>query len=212
MPLVRSSRWVPIAGWCLATATSIVLSSVALSPVLNAAKTDVGALPDLGRVPAAEVAVTTTTDAPSPTVTDRPEPDAVESEPATAEPSRTSRKPTSKPATTDPATPATSKPATAPTTKPATITEDGWTVTTGDDGLKTYVKTFVTDGGRAVLKMVDNGTVFLVTATPADGYTVQKNGSDVNLAIYFNETGHSFIIHAQWFNGAPFVEVSEVGG
>ncbi|MEU4691849.1 DNA mismatch repair protein MutL [Actinoplanes sp. NPDC023714] len=209
MPLVRSSRWVPVAGWCLATAASIALSSFALSPVLNAAKPDVGALPDLGRVPAAEVAVTTTTEAPSPSVTSKP---AVEkSETAAPEPSRTSRKPSSKPATADPTTPATTKPTTAPTSKPATTTEDGWTVTTGEDGLKTYVKTFTTEGGRAVLKMVSDGTVFLVTATPADGYTVQKNGSDTNLAVYFNEPGHSFIIHAQWFNGSPFVEVSEVG-
>jgi hypothetical protein len=211
MPFVRSSRWVPIAGWCLATATSIVLSSVALSPVLNAAKTDVGALPDLGPVPAAEVAVTTTTETPSPTVTETADPAPAESATATAEPSRTSRQPTSKPATEDPATDPTTAPTTAPATKPATTTEDGWTVTAGDDGRKTYVKTFTTEGGRAVLKMVDNGTVFLVTATPADGYTVQKNGGDTNLAIYFNEPGHSFIIHAQWFNGSPFVEVSEIG-
>ncbi|BBH65226.1 hypothetical protein ACTI_19110 [Actinoplanes sp. OR16] len=179
--------------------------------MLNAATPDVGALPDLGRVPAAEVAVTTTTETPSPAATRPPAPSEEESETATAEPSRTSRKPSSKPATTDPTTPATTKPTTAPTSKPATTTEDGWTVTTGEDGLKTYVKTFTTEGGRAVLKMVSNGTVFLVTATPADGYTVQKNGSDTNLAVYFNETGHSFIIHAQWFNGSPLVEVSEVG-
>ncbi|WP_433827676.1 DNA mismatch repair protein MutL [Actinoplanes sp. CA-015351] len=212
MPFVRSTRWVPIAGWCLATATSIVLSSFALSPVLNAAKTDVGALPDLGQVPAAEVAVTTTTEAPSPTATEPSLPEDDESAAASATPSRTSRKPTSKPATADPTAPATTKPtAAATTTRPTTTTEDGWTVTTSDDGVKTYVKTFTTDGGRAVIKMISDGTVYLVTATPADGYTVQKNGSDVNLAVYFNETGHSFIIHAQWFNGAPFVEVSEVG-
>ncbi|MFF0377266.1 hypothetical protein [Actinoplanes missouriensis] len=208
MPPVRSSRWMPIAGWCLATAASIALSSFALSPVLNAAKTDVGALPDLGRVPAAEVAVTTTTaETPSPAATP-----SEQDEPETPKPSRSSRKPTSKPATTEPTAPATTGTTTRPTTKPATTTEDGWTVTTGEDGLKTYVKTFTTDGGRAVIKMISNGTVFLVTATPADGYTVQKNGSDTNLAVYFNQPGRSFIVHAQWFNGAPFVEVSEVGG
>ncbi len=78
--------------------------------------------------------------------------------------------------------------------------------------MKTYVKTFTTEGGRAVIKMTSQGTVALVTATPADGFAVQKQGSSVNLAVYFNETNHSFIIHAQWWNGAPFVEVSEVGG
>ena len=33
-----------------------------------------------------------------------------------------------------------------------------------------------------------------------------------NLAVYFNEPNHSFVIHAVWFNDAPFVEVSEIGG
>ncbi|MBG0560855.1 DNA mismatch repair protein MutL [Actinoplanes sp. NEAU-A11] len=197
----------PIAGWCVATATSIVLSSFALSPVLNAARAD-DELPDLDQLPAAEVAVTTTSPpAPAPAAPEHPAPSASSStsEPSRAVPSKTRRKPSSKPAaTTAPAPPA--------TTRPSTTTENGWTVTMGDDGVKTYVRSFRCDGGQAVIKMTSAGTVALVTATPADGYTVQKTGSDTNLAIYFTSTARSFVLHAQWWNGAPLVEISEVGG
>ncbi|GAA0439740.1 hypothetical protein Aca07nite_48560 [Actinoplanes capillaceus] len=188
----------PIAGWCLATATSIVLGSVALSPVLTAARADNGALPDIDQLPA-PAAVSETSDAPPPAETTAPARTTRPS--ASAKPGRTrpsSARPTG--ATTTPAA----------TTKPATTTEDGWTVTTSD-GVKTYVRSFATEGGTAVIRMTSEGIVSLVTATPADGYRVEKTGSDVNLAVYFNETNHSFIVHAQWHNGAPFVEVSEVG-
>jgi hypothetical protein len=68
------------------------------------------------------------------------------------------------------------------------------------------------EGGQAVIKMTSDAVVSLVTATPADGYAVQKvQNSPDNLAVYFNETNHSFIIHAVWFTDRPFVEVSEVG-
>ncbi|MEU4419034.1 DNA mismatch repair protein MutL [Actinoplanes sp. NPDC024001] len=206
---MRSSRWLPVAGWCVATATSIVLSSFALSPVLNAARADEEALPDLDQLPPAEVAVTATVSpTPPPAVPERPEPSASSSKPVRAVPSRTSRKPTTKPTTAAPTT----APTTPATTKPSTSTENGWTVTTGDDGVKTYVRSFRCDGGTAVIKMTSRGTVALVTATPADGFTVQKTGSDTNLAVYFTSTGRSFVIHAQWWNGAPLVEVSEIGG
>ncbi|WP_045746735.1 hypothetical protein [Actinoplanes rectilineatus] len=192
---MRSSRWLPVAGWCVATATSIVLSSVALSPVLGAARAEEGALPDLGALPAAEVAVTTTSAAPvrSPEKTTPPAEEPSKS-PA-AKPSRTSPKPS----------PSKSSKA------PEAIIEDGWTVTTGEDGVKTYVRSFKCDGGQVVIKMTSEGKVFLVTATPADGYTVQKTGSDVNMAIYFTSSDKNFIVHAQWFNNAPFVEISQIG-
>jgi hypothetical protein len=206
---VRSSRWLPIAGWCVATATSIVLSSFALSPVLNAARAEDGALPDLDKLPVADSV--TTTGAPAvtepPAVPERPDP--TDDDPATTDPAptRTSRKPGTKTPTTAPAT--TTPP--AATTTPPTTTENGWTVTTGDDGVKTYVRTFRCDGGQAVIRMTDRGTVALVTATPADGYSVQKQGSDTNLAIYFTSTPRSFVIHAQWHNGEPLVDVTEIG-
>ena len=50
------------------------------------------------------------------------------------------------------------------------------------------------------------------TATTADGYAVAKTQDTAdNLAVYFNEPNHSFIIHAIWWNDAPFAQVSEVG-
>jgi hypothetical protein len=191
-----------VAGWCVATATSIVLSSVALSPVLNAARADSGELPDIDQLPA-PAAVTGTSSAPAP---------------PTATPSRTTRPATSaSPSRTRPSAsrsagagePSSPQPAET-TTKPTTTTENGWTVTTSD-GVKTYVRSFTTAGGTAVIRMTSKGIVSLVTATPADGFRVEKTGSDTNLVVYFHESGRSFIVHAQWWNGAPLVEVNQIG-
>jgi hypothetical protein len=189
---VRSFRWTPIAGWLAATAASIVLASVALTPVLRTTAPEDTALSGLQQLPAAQ----TSFPAPLPAVTNPTE---------SPTPHRTrSTKPT--PSKTAPKTEATS------TTTPPTATEDGWTVTTGDDGLRTYVRSFKVDGGQAVIKMTSDGVVTLVTATPADGYAVQKTQSRPDdLAVYFNEANHSFIIHATWWNDAPFAQLSEVG-
>jgi hypothetical protein len=186
---VRSFRWTPVAGWLAATAASIVLASVALTPVLRTAAPEDTALSSLQQLPAAQTsfptplpAVTNPTEAPTPTRTKR-----------------------------------TNRPTTAPTkTKttvtPPTTTEDGWTVTTGDDGVRTYVRSFRVEGGQAVIKMTSDAVVQLVTATPADGYAVQKvQDSPDNMAVYFNKTGKSFIIHATWWDDKPFTEVSQVG-
>ena len=201
---MRSSRVTPIAGWCAATATSIVLASVALLPVLRATTPEDSALAQL---PAAD---SSSFPAPLPSVTS-----AAPSSPA---PSRTRPRPTTprttKPATTAPAPSDTpSRPAAAQrTTTPPTTTEDGWTVTADGDGVRTYVRSFRVEGGQAVIRMTSDGVVSLVTATPADGWAVQKvQDSPGNMAVYFNETNHSFIIHATWFNDRPFTQVSEVG-
>jgi hypothetical protein len=74
------------------------------------------------------------------------------------------------------------------------------------------VRSFRVEGGQAVIRMTSDAVVSLVTATPADGWQVQKvQDSADNLAVYFNEVNHSFIIHATWFNDKPFAEVSEIG-
>jgi hypothetical protein len=199
---VRSSRLTPIAGWCAATATSIVLASVALLPVLRTSAPEDSALAQL---PAAD---TSSFPAPLPSVTtgepereDKPSP----------KPSKTTKPPTTAP--DEPAEKTTPPPAAQTrTTTPPTTTEDGWTVTTNGDGLRTYVRSFRVEGGQAVIKMTSDEVVSLVTATPADGYAVQKvQDSPDNMAVYFNETGHSFIIHATWHNDRPFVQVSEIG-
>ncbi|GAA0479518.1 hypothetical protein Ade02nite_39550 [Paractinoplanes deccanensis] len=78
--------------------------------------------------------------------------------------------------------------------------------------MRTYVRSFRVEGGQAVIRMTSTAVVSLVTATPADGWAVQKvQDSPDNLAVYFNETNHSFIIHATWWDDRPFAEVSEIG-
>jgi hypothetical protein len=182
---VGSFRWTPVAGWLAATAASIVLASVALTPVLRTAAPEDTAL---NQLPAAQ----TSFPAPLPEVTNPPE--------------------TPKPTKKIGPSPTTRAPKPKSTTTPPTTTEDGWTVTTGDDGLRTYVRSFRVEGGQAVIKVTSDGVVALVTATPADGYAVQKvQDSPDNMAVYFNQTAHSFIIHATWWDDKPFAEVSEVG-
>ncbi|WP_127498883.1 DNA mismatch repair protein MutL [Actinoplanes solisilvae] len=182
---MRSSRWAPIAGWCAATATSIVLASVALLPVLRTSLPQDGAL---AKLPAAGKSAFP---APLPTVTT---PAAKSVAPTPTRTKTKKPKPTTK----------------APTRKPTT--EDGWTVTTAEDGKRTYVRSFRVEGGQAVIRMTSDGVVELVTATPADGWAVQKvQDSPGNLAVYFNEPQHSFIIHATWWDDRPFAEVSEIG-
>ena len=196
---MRSSPVTPIAGWAAATATSIVLASAAILPVLHATAPQDSAL---WQLPAAA----TSFPAPLPAATSTPAPTS-KAPPAT-------RKPTSRPPrTTSPTTsPATEPPAKSTTAPPATSTEDGWTVTTAADGLRTYVRSFQVEGGQAVIRMTSDAVVALVTATPADGYAVQKvQDTPDNMAVYFNETNHSFIIHATWWDDRPFTEVSEIG-
>jgi len=199
---VRSSRWAPIAGWCAATATSIVLASVALLPVLRTSSPEDAALAQL---PAAD---STSFPAPLPSVSASATPNVT---PTTRRPPpATTKATTTPPRSTEPTT-TTPKPPAA-TTTPPTTTEDGWTVTTAGDGTRTYVRSFRVEGGQAVIKMTSDGVVSLVTATPADGFSVQKvQDSPDNMAVYFNESQHSFIIHATWHNDRPFVQVSEVG-
>jgi hypothetical protein len=192
---VRSSRWAPIAGWCAATASSIVLASVALLPVLRTAAPEDSALSTIDQLSAA-----TSFPVPLPSVARTS---------ASATPG--SSNPRGSPSRTPGSTPSTR---TAPTrTKaPVTTTEDGWTVTSSDDGVRTCLRSFKVTGGQAVIKMTSDGVVTLVTATPADGYAVQKTQSRPDdLAVYFNEANHSFIIHATWWNDAPFAQLSEVG-
>ncbi|SNY03965.1 DNA mismatch repair protein MutL [Paractinoplanes atraurantiacus] len=201
MVAVRASRWTPIVGWLAATATSIVLASVALLPVLRTTAPEDSALAAL---PAAD---SSSFPAPLPSVT-TPTPAA----PSTVAPTTTTTRPRPTKTTKPTVKPTTTPPKATTTTTPPTTTEDGWTVTTGADGVRTYVRSFKVEGGQAVIRMTSDSVVSLVTATPADGWAVQKvQDSPDNLAVYFNETNHSFIIHATWWDDRPFAEVSEIG-
>jgi hypothetical protein len=199
----------PVLGWCAATVSSVALASVAMLPVLRTATPDESALVTVEQLrdsgETASAAPQRTPAAPSPTT--RP-PTSKSGAKPTATPPKTSP-PRTGTAPPDPTAPRTPKPAS--TTETTTTTEDGWTVTTNGDGDRSYVRSFRVDGGQTVIRMTPN-KVRLVTATPADGYAVAtvQNEPD-NLAVYFNEPNHSFVIHAVWFNDAPFAEVSEIG-
>jgi hypothetical protein len=191
---------VPVLGWCAATATSVALASVALLPVLRTA------------TPAESAPISVDQLSGSDVVLPSPPPSSTRDRSAgprtTSSPARTrSARPSGSPGRTSPAPPA--RRTTAPPA--ATTVVDGWTVTTEADGTKSYLRSFHVEGGQTVIRITD-GVVRLVTATPSDGYSVAtvQNSPD-NLAVYFNEVNHSFIIHAVWNVDRPFAEVSEVG-
>jgi hypothetical protein len=202
-----------VLGWCAATLTSVALASVAMLPVLRTATPDESALVSVDELrdsgeagptspPPAPPGPTGTTPAAKPSGT--PSPTSATASPS---PSRTRTAPPSTPAPDV----TTTRPAAAPTTTGTTTTEDGWTVTTNGDGDRSYVRSFRVEGGQTVIRMTPD-RVRLVTATPADGYavaTVQEQPD--NLAVYFNQPNHGFVIHAVWFNDRPFAEVSEIG-
>ena len=88
---------------------------------------------------------------------------------------------------------------------------DGWTVTTEADGSVSYLRSFQTPGGLAVIRMVP-GLVSLVSATPSTGYTVTTTqDGDVRLVIQFTASQTSDIVDAIWWNDAPYAQVSHIG-
>ena len=191
--------------------TSIALAWVAMTPVLRTATADEGNLMSLDQL--RDTGEVVPTPVPSPVTPSEAEAEAPAAE--KTEPSRKSRTPSSsktpsrtQTTTTPPAETTTPPPAAK---KPATTIEDGWTVTTGGDGARTYVRSFQVEGGRTVIRAKD-GVIELVTATPTGGFSVAtvQNTPD-NLAVYFNETNHSFIVHVVWQAGKPFAQVNEVG-
>ncbi|MFB9358559.1 DNA mismatch repair protein MutL [Actinoplanes nipponensis] len=193
----------PVLGWCAATVSSVALASVAMLPVLRTATPDESSLVSVDQLRDSGEAAPAPAPPPSTTPTAEPEP---EPEPS-ATTTRTSKR------TTEP-TRTSAAPSPARTTTAAestTTTEDGWTVTTDGDGARTYVRSFRVEGGSAVIRVTED-VVKVVTATPSDGYSVAtvQNSPD-NLAVYFNEVNHSFVIHVAWNINKPFAEVSEVG-
>lgn len=209
-----TQRWIPWVGWLAATLTSIVLASIAMLPVLRTATSDDGALVSADTLrrsgetdPIPLPSVPSMPAGPAPSVSSEAPRTVAPTTPAqrTEEPDEAEEPdPTTQPATRRPTT----RP---PTREPASTVEDGWTVTTDGGGAKTYLRSFRTDGGQAVIR-ISNGVVKLVTATPSNGFEVAtvQNSPD-NLAVYFNEPNHSFIVHAVWNVDRPVAQVSEVG-
>jgi hypothetical protein len=208
---VRSRRtWVPLLGWLAATLTSIVLASVAMLPVLRTATGGEGGLISAdrlrdsgtsGRIPLPPVP-SGPSPAPAPGRTPATSPPAG---PAPADDPEHSATPSRPPRSSAPAT-------TPPVSEPVSEIVDGWTVTTGGDGVRTFVRSFQVDGGHAVIRAAA-GRIELVTATPGNGFEVAtvQNSPD-NLAVYFNEANHSFIVHVVWNVDRPFAQVDEIGG
>ena len=208
---MRSARsLVPLVGWLAATLTSIVLASVAMLPVLRTATPDGGALVSADQLrdagPGEPIPLPSAPSVPAPSAT--PSPAGTTTRTPGSAPTPDEREPAT--ATSPP--PATTTTTTPPAARPETTVEDGWTVTTDAAGGRTYLRSFRVEGGQAVIR-ISGGKVQLVTATPSEGYEVAtvQNSPD-NLAVYFNEPNHSFIVHAVWNVDRPFAQVSEVGG
>lgn len=186
-------RWAPTLGWLAATAASIALTSVALFPVLRTTPAGEETL-----VSVRELSREGNNDNPSVTVTASPRPIPSSAAPSAAAPSVVT-------------------PSGADTSRPSTVAprestvRDGWTVTTDDAGVTTYLRSFRLEGGQAVIR-ASGGRVHTVTATPSLGFSTKtvQNTPD-NLAVYFLEPHHHFIVHVVWRDDAPFAQVSEIG-
>jgi hypothetical protein len=90
---------------------------------------------------------------------------------------------------------------------------DGWTVTTGGDGVEVYLRSFRTDGGDAVIR-IRAGVVSVVTATPRDGYSVsQAQTEPTRLVVQFIAAngGAAYLVDCMWWQDAPHGEVARIG-
>ncbi|MEV8517930.1 hypothetical protein [Dactylosporangium sp. NPDC051484] len=194
---------VPVLLWCLATAASIAVASLALRPVLRTAvpqdTVPVQADEERGnREPATQTLPAHATGSPRPAPT------------VASGPRSTFTPPTSAPASHGSAsTPAGQKPTTG---APARMV-DGWTVTTGTDGVDVYLKSFRSDGGDAVIR-IRAGVVSVVTATPRDGFSVSQSQSlPDRLVVQFvsSSGGAAYLVDCMWWQNAPHGQVTRIG-
>jgi hypothetical protein len=187
---------VPVLLWCLATAASIAVASLALRPVLHTAvpsdslpvpaaeaRGPGDLIPQPGLPPPSSAAGATTPSAPPPSSSAAP---------------RTSAAPTPT--------------AKATTATPARVV-DGWTVTTDSDGVDTYLRSFRSEGGDAVIRIRD-GVVSLVTATPRSGYSVSRAQTEpTRLVVQFisDDGSAAYLVDAMWWQSAPHGSVTRIG-
>ncbi|MGI5242404.1 hypothetical protein [Dactylosporangium sp. CA-139066] len=193
---------VPVLLWCLATAASIGVASLALRPVLRTAVPD-DAVPAAAGEQGGREAVTQTLP-PDPAFSVTPRPTII------ADPSSAFSPPPGAPPTHGAASP--SATAKATTAAPARIV-DGWTVTTGPDGVDVYLRSFRSDGGDAVIR-IRAGVVSLVTATPRDGYSVSQSQTEPSrLVVQFvaSAGGAAWLVDCMWWQNAPHGEVTRIG-
>ncbi|MEV0562322.1 DNA mismatch repair protein MutL [Dactylosporangium sp. NPDC050588] len=189
---------VPVLLWCLATTASIGVASLALRPVLRTAVPS-DSLP----MPAAEAR------GPGDLIPQPGLPPVTTPVSPPAAAGTTPQAPTSAvPRTSAAATPT----AKVTTAAPARVV-DGWTVTTGSDGVDTYLRSFRSEGGDAVIRIRD-GAVSVVTATPRDGYSVSRGQTEPSrLVVQFISAGGdaAYLVDAMWWQGAPHGTVTRIG-
>lgn len=119
--------------------------------------------------------------------TSRPSPSASPSTSPSPEPSRTSEKPD--PAPSDPAPPA--APKTSPDPAPAASGE---------------VKSYDTDGGRAVFDL-GTASASLVSATPGAGWSMQVWKTESWIRVEFTSGADRVSVFCTWHDGPPRVEI-----
>ncbi|MGV9985738.1 hypothetical protein [Streptomyces olivaceus] len=119
--------------------------------------------------------------------TSRPSPSASPSTSPSPEPSRTSEKPD--PAPSDPAPP--SAPKTSPDPAPAASGE---------------VKSYDTDGGRAVFDL-GTASASLVSATPGAGWSMQVWKTESWIRVEFTSGADRVSVFCTWHDGPPRVEI-----
>ncbi|GIF99811.1 hypothetical protein Cci01nite_49050 [Catellatospora citrea] len=193
---LRSATYV--GGWAAVTASAAAVVWVGLGPVLATAVPEpvplrVEALPPQAPAPLA------TPSRPVPTVTLAPMPS-----PSTP-PAATLASPA--PARTSPS--AAAKPAPSPPSPVMTV--DGWQVFTESDGTRSYLRSFPTEGGTAVIRMAHE-RVYLVSATPRGDYQVATSQPDPErVVVQFHRASDQIVVDAIWWEGRPYSEVSTVG-
>ncbi|WP_432971833.1 hypothetical protein [Dactylosporangium sp. CA-233914] len=192
---------VPVLLWCLATTASIGVASLALRPVLRTAVPQ-DSVPVAAGDEHGDRRVATQT---------LPPPSVAGSEPATVIVSDPPSALTPRPVTSS--TPQKSPTTTPPRTTAAARVVDGWTVTTGSDGVDVYLKSFRSDGGDAVMR-IRGGVVSLVTATPRDGYSVSQAQTEPSrLVVQFIAARNdvAYLVDCLWWQNGPHGTVTRVG-
>ncbi len=182
-----------VCGWAAVTALSASVVWVGLRPVLAAA------VPE--PVP---LRVEALTGSPSPLpAPSRPVPSVspLPSPPAASSPVRSPAGVRTSPS---------AKPGAKPSQVASQQTVDGWQVFTESDGSRSYLRSFPTEGGTAVIRIA-GARVYLVSATPRGDYrvTTSQPGPD-RVVVQFHNSARQIIVDAIWWEGRPHAEVTVV--
>lgn len=184
-----------IGGWAAVTAASAAVVWVGLGPVLATAVPEPVPL-RLEALPPQLPAPLVTQSRPVPTVTLVPMPSPSPPPPATVASPAPARSPS---------------PAAKPAQPSPAMTVDGWQVFTEPDGSRSYLRSFPTAGGTAVIRMAGE-RVYLVSATPRGDYQVATSQPDPErVVVQFHRASDQIIVDAIWWEGRPYSEVSTVG-